>query len=153
MSHDAPGHATAVPEGHFARLERVYHAAPTNGLIPAELTVSHGSASVRMPIADVHAQAVGEVHGFLYCKALDEVSFYAANSLVEDVFLTTASLNVQFLAPLARGPMLATAKVVHAGRSSFVVDAEARDEEGQLLARSTATFVRTKTALPPVTSR
>ena len=153
MSDTDSGRLPAASAEHLARLEDVYHGAPTNRLIPARLQLSTGAAHLEMPIADEHAQAVGQVHGMLYFKALDESSFYAANTLVDDVFLTTASLNVQFLAPLTSGPMLADATVVHAARSSFIVDATVRDTTGRLLARSTGTFVRTSSVLRPVGSR
>jgi len=135
-------------ETHCERLERVYHAAGTNRLTPASMTISEGATRLEMPSCEDYLQAVGELHGMLYFKVLDETSFYAANSLVDDVFLTTASMHVQFLAALEHGPLFARAEVVHAGRSSFVVDATAADHEGNVLARSTGTFVRTRRQLP-----
>jgi uncharacterized protein (TIGR00369 family) len=142
------GRPEAATASHLARLERVYHAAPTNGLMPARLHLDPGRATVRMEVAAGHLQAVGSVHGMVLFKVLDEASFYAANSLVEDVFLTTAGMHVQFVRPVEGGVLVATAEVVHAARSSFLVDAEVRDPAGELVARSTGTFVRTATALP-----
>lgn len=135
---------------HLRRLERVYHAAPTNGLTPARLALQSAAARLEMDIRDAYRQAVGELHGMLYFKVLDEASFYAANTLVDDVFLTTAAMHVQFLRPVDGAHLVATAQVVHAARSSFIVDAEARDASGRLLARSSGTFVRTGAALPPL---
>jgi uncharacterized protein (TIGR00369 family) len=138
---------------HHRLLERVYHAAPTNGLTPARLEVGHGWAELAMEPSGQHLQAVGAVHGMLVCKVLDETAFYAANSLVGDVFLTTSELSVRFLAPADPGGAAhARAEVVHAGRSSFVVDAWAWNAspggERRTYARATGTFVRTQVPLP-----
>ncbi len=47
--------------------------------------------------------AGGAVHGANYFKAMDDAAFFAANSLVDDVFVLTVSFNVYFLRPHHRG--------------------------------------------------
>jgi acyl-coenzyme A thioesterase PaaI-like protein len=41
--------------------------------------------------------------GSVYFKMLDDAAFFAVNSIVEDVFVYTVSLNVQLLRPVASG--------------------------------------------------
>jgi uncharacterized protein (TIGR00369 family) len=139
---------TAVSDAHLRRLERVYHAANTNRLIPAKLTLGAGCAELEMHVGEPHQQAVGGIHGMLYFKAVDEAGFYAANSLVDDVFLTTASANLNLLGPMTEGTMRARADVVHRTRSSLLVEVVVRDGAGAQIARASCTFVRGKVPLP-----
>lgn len=138
-------------EPHLRRLERAYHAANTNRLIPARMTLGAGEAELVMSLTDEHLQAVGSVHGMLYFKAIDESGFYAGNTLVDDVFLTTASATVHLLAPAAAGDtMVARATVAHQTRSSILVDVIVSNEADEPVARGTLTLVRSREPLPPI---
>jgi uncharacterized protein (TIGR00369 family) len=135
-------------DAHHRMLERLYHAAPSNAFTPATMQLAHGEAWLSMELPDEYRQAVGMVHGMIPCKVIDEIGFYAAQSVVEDVWLTTAALNVQFLGPVEVGGQLhGHARVVHAGRSSITVEVLTWRGDNSPVARGTGTFVRTKTAL------
>jgi uncharacterized protein (TIGR00369 family) len=142
----------SLGDDHHRRLERIYHAAPTNRLTPAHMVVGHGEARLVMELGEEHRQAVGGLHGMVAFKVLDETAFYAANSLVDDVFLATSDMTVHFTAGARAeaGELRAEATVVSAGRSAYVVDAVAwtAGDEPTVVARATGTFVRTKAPLP-----
>ena len=147
----------ADPGGKIARVNRAARDLLGDVSYKDIVGKSLGDFADREPWAALHQLASGNSEDGATASVYDafsgktwEVSFYAANSLVDDVFLTTASMHVQFTRPLEGGELLASGRVVHAARSSFVVDADVRDVRGHLLARSTGTFVRTRRPLPPL---
>lgn len=136
-----------MTEEHYRRLERMYHGAPINRWYSPKLAVGEGAATLEVPLRDEFHHAAGAVHGSVVFKALDDAAFFAAASLVPDVFVLTASFNVHFLRPVAGGTLRAGARVVHRTAGSLIAEALARDDAGQELARGTGTFVRSKLAL------
>ena len=91
--------------------------------------------------------AAEAIHGSVYFKALDDAAFFAANSLVEDVWLLTSSFEIHLLRPVSEGDITAAGRVVHQSRRRVLAESELRDDAGQLLARGTGTFMPSKNAL------
>ena len=77
---------------HFERLERMYANAPINDYFAPDLTVEEGRAELRIQVRDDFHHAAGAMHGVVYFKALDDATYFAANSIVTDVFVLTANL-------------------------------------------------------------
>jgi len=84
-----------------------------------------------------------------YFKLLDDAAFFAANALVEDVFVLTVSFNAYLTRPVTDGVMKATGRVVHRSRRLLIAEAEIVDSEGRQLARGSASFMPSTTALTP----
>jgi len=80
-------------------------------------------------------------------KLLDDSAFFAANSLVSDIFVLTVSYNVYFTHPISDGVMKATGKVVQASRRLIVAESVVVDSEGNEIAHGSGTFVRSKIRL------
>ena len=139
-------------EDHYRKLERMYLAAPCNEIFRPRITINEGAAVVAITGGPHLHHAGRAVHGSNYFKVMDDAAFFAVNSLVEDVFVLTVTFNVNFLRPIADGEMIATGKVVSAGRTVWVADASLMDDRGQLLGRGTGTFMRSKTALSNIAS-
>jgi uncharacterized protein (TIGR00369 family) len=135
---------------HYRRLERMYLSAPFNEVFQPELKISEGEAEVSFDAGPHLHHAGNAVHGSNYFKALDDAAFFAVNSLVEDVFVLTVTFNTQLLRPIAEGRMIATGKVVNAGRTVWVADSTLVDDKGRLLGRGTGTFMRSKIALAEI---
>ena len=91
--------------------------------------------------------AADAVHGSVYFKLLDDACFFAANSLVDDVFVLTASFNIYLTRPVTGGTMTSAARVVHRSRRMFLAEGEARDGDGRLIARGSGNFMRSSIAL------
>lgn len=129
-------------EEHFRALEDHYHAARTNEYYRPVLTVGNGEAEVRIEARPEFFHAMNAVHGSVYFKLLDDAAFFAANSVVPDVFLLTVTFNVVFTRPVTEGEMIARGALVH--RSQRVVAAESVlvDDRGRELARGTGTFMK-----------
>jgi len=141
--------AAVIDEEHFRRLERMYGRAPCNAYYSPKLTISKGATVLVIPVQEKFYHNVGAVHGSVYFKALDDAGFFAVNSLVEDVFVLTASFNVNLLRPVKSGEMKAFGKVVMASKNLFVAEATLVDSEGREVARGIGTYARGKARLSP----
>ena len=134
---------------HFRKLERMYATAPVNDYFKPGMRVDHGTAEVTISARKDFYHAAGAVHGVVYFKLLDDAAFFAANSLVEDVFVLTVSLNTYLTRPVTDGEMKAIGRVVHQSGRLIIADAQILDSEGRQLGRGTGTFMPSKIALTP----
>ena len=122
-----------ITEEHFRRLERMYAGAPVNEYYRPAMRVGQGTAEVVIPVRTDFYHAAGAVHGVVYFKLLDDAAFFAGNSLVDDVFVLTVSLNSYLTRPITEGVMKATGRVVHQSRNLIIADAELVDADGRHL--------------------
>lgn len=134
-------------DDHFRRLEAMYLSAPINQFFRPGIRIESGRAEVRIPIRPELFHAAGAAHGSVYFKAADDAAFFAANSLVEDVFVLTTSMNLYLLRPVAEGTLTARASVVHSARAGFVAEAVLTDGRDRQVGRASGTFVRGRTPL------
>ncbi len=137
-------------DNHYRRLERMYASAPCNQELAPRLTVTEGSAELVMQVAAAMFHAGGAVHGSFYFKLLDDAAYFAANSVVDDVFVLTATLNTQLLRPITTGSMRATGRIVRGGSTLLFAESRIEDDEGRALATAQGVFARSKTALADV---
>lgn len=136
---------------HHRRLEQMYHSAPTNQLFDnLQLRVDAGTATVQFTVHPKLHHAAGAVHGSYYFKLLDDATYFACNSLVPDVFVLTASFNIELFRPVVAGTMRAVGTVTKPGRTLMFGAADLFDEAGNLVARGSGTFARSKIALDTV---
>ena len=141
---------SANPE-HFRRLEHMYLTAATiNDYFRPGLSVSEGEAEVRIEVDPKFFHAAGAVHGSVYFKALDDAAFFAANSVVEDVFVLTTSFNIHLLRPVTEGTLIAKGTLVSETKSLLIADAELHDDKGRLVGRGTGSFMKSKMLLADV---
>ena len=136
-------------EEHYRKLERMYATAPINRYFVPSLRISEGSARLAIPIKPEFFHAAGAIHGSVYFKALDDASFFAANSLVADVFMLTVSFNIYITRPVTDGELVATGTVVNRSKNLVIADAVAVDSRGRAVARGTGSFMRSQIALTP----
>ena len=129
-------------EEHYRKLEHMYLSAPVNEYYAPEIHISEGQAQVTMPVRPDFFHAANAVHGSVYFKLLDDSAFFAANSLVENVFVLTVSYNVYFTRPVSEGMMKATGKVVQASRRLIIAESIVVDSEEREVARGSGTFMR-----------
>ncbi len=133
---------------HFRKLERMYHRSPCNDDLDVTLSiVDEGEAEIRLGVDECDHHAAGGVHGTYYFKALDDATFFAANSIVEDVFVLTTDVHLQLTRPVTDGELRATATVVNAHPRQLIADGVLHDEDGRQLARGTGTFARSDVEL------
>jgi uncharacterized protein (TIGR00369 family) len=126
----------------------MYHGTNVNSEhVPADLTVREAGATVEIPITDEYYHALDAVHGSLYFKALDDAAFFAANSLVEDVFVLTTDFNIYLERPVSDGAITAEGEVLNDNPNQLIAGAVAYDDDGNELARGTGTFRRSDVEL------
>src|SRR5437763_12114499 len=127
---------------HYRRLERMYHAAPINEYFAPKLRIPEaGVAELRLVIRPDFHHAAGAAHGVVYFKALDDATFFAANSLVEDVFVLTVSFNLYFTRPVSEGEVVARGRVVSRSKRLYVAEGVSEDARGREIARGSGTFM------------
>ena len=147
MSATPPEQATGEA-AHFRSLEALYRSAPVNRQYRSELAiVGPGRAKIRFAVDESSFHAAGAAHGTLYFKMLDDVAFYAANSLISDRFLLTTAFNLHFTKPMRSGEAIAEGRWISGRRRVLVAEARILDAEGEECARGTGTFLRSHIAL------
>lgn len=130
-----------MTDEHFRALERAYAAAPVTRWMETRAEVTDGHATVTLAIRDEFHHAAAAVHGSIYFRMLDDAAFFAANSRVTDVLLLTSSFNVQFFRPVVEGVLRAEGDIVNESRRLVSADARLFDEDDNLLARGSGTFM------------
>jgi len=143
--------STAARSEHFRRLERMYlTAAAINDYFKPAIAIGDGEAEIRIEVDPKFFHAAGAVHGTVYFKALDDAAFFAANSVVEDVFVLTTSFNIQLLRPVTGGTLIAGGTLVSETRSLLIADAELRDDRDRLVARGSGSFMKSRIRLEDI---
>jgi uncharacterized protein (TIGR00369 family) len=102
---------------------------------------SPGSATWSYEVNPEHFNPNGALHGGVMMALLDSVMGHAVASLIalDGAFNVAAQMNVNFLSPVHAGTVIATAKVRKHGKRLAIVEAEATDANGAVLALATAT--------------
>ncbi|HXQ78582.1 MAG TPA: PaaI family thioesterase [Gemmatimonadaceae bacterium] len=127
---------------HFRRLERMYASAPINEFFAPRLHIPEaGVAELRMMIRPDFHHAAHAAHGAVYFKALDDATFFAANSIVEDVFVLTVSFNLYLTRPVIEGEVIARGHVVSRSKRLYLAEATLEDERGREIARGSGAFM------------
>lgn len=133
---------------HYRALESLYAAAPINRLFESRLEIlGAGLSRIYFQIDERHFHAAGAAHGTGYFKMLDDAAFYAANSKVTDRFLLTTAFNLLLTRPLPAGPVVAEGRWLSGERRVMVAEASLIDAQGEIAARGTGTFMRSRIPL------
>lgn len=134
---------------HFRKLERMYLSAPINVQVYEGITlkVERERAELTLPITQKFHHAAHAMHGSVYFKLLDDAAFFAVNSIVEDVFVYTVSMNIQLLRPVTSGFIRSVGEVKSRSTNLYIADSELFDERGKLLGRGSGNFMRSRIAL------
>ena len=132
---------------HYRKLERMYTGARVNVYFRPTIRVGEGAAEVRLRVRPDFFHAANAVHGSVYFKMLDDATFFAASSLVTDVFVLTASFNLYFLRPVSEGELIARGRVVSHSARLLIAEGVLEDDRGRAIARGSGTFFPSTTAL------
>jgi uncharacterized protein (TIGR00369 family) len=109
-----------------------------------------GTATWTYVVDPAHFNPNGTLHGGVVMALLDTAMGRAVAGLVapEGSFNVAAEMNVHFLEPVRDGTLAATATVRKRGKRLAVVEAEATDDSGRVVAIATAVH-----SLLPITAR
>lgn len=104
--------------------------------------VSFGKANFEFTPEDFHYNAVGTVHGGVISTILDTaMGCTLLTTLSKDITFTTLELKVNFLKAVTinTGKMIAVGKIIHAGRTTAMIEASLLDKNGKTYAHATST--------------
>ncbi len=115
-----------------------------------------GSATWEYEVKREHFNPHGVLHGGVVMALLDTAMGHAVAALVapDGAFNAAAQMNVQFLEPIRAGRITARAEVRKCGKRLAVVEAEATDDNGMVLATASATHaILKRKPAPPAPER
>jgi uncharacterized protein (TIGR00369 family) len=103
-------------------------------------TLGEGTARVSMPIEPHLTNSLGTAHGGVIMSLLDVALCTAARTLhPESIGVITIDLSTSFIGGASGKKLYADARVMRDGRSMSFVEAEAKNEDGSLVAKAIAT--------------
>jgi uncharacterized protein (TIGR00369 family) len=137
-----------MKEEHYRKLEKYYLEAPCNQLLSPIIIVGEGEAEISFDTQPSMFHGAGAVHGSYYFKALDDASYFAANSLVFDVFVLTASFSVDFFRPISKGVLRAQGRIRKLGSTLIFAESVLFDQNGTEIAMGHGSFARSRAPLP-----
>ena len=140
----------SMKEDHYRRLERMYLGAPTNRYYGPSIAVSRGAAEIRIPVREDFFHAGGAVHGSVYFKALDDAAYFAANSMVGDVFVLTVSFHITLIRPVVAGEFVSRGRVVQYSPKLIIAEAVVTNSKGKEVGRGIGDFARSDRELMSV---
>ncbi len=105
-------------------------------------TESDGTTRLELVVEEIHLRPGHLVHGGVFATLLDTVTGYAAYCAAPaGAEVLTIQLNISMTSTARLGEhLIGTAKAVHSGRRTAVVNGEIRRIDGKLLATGSATF-------------
>ena len=131
-----------MTDPHHRALETMYLNARCNDVYDPTIAIDTGMAEITVDVGPQFHHAAHGVHGSVYFKMLDDAAFFAANSIVEDTFVLTASFNIELLRPVVEGTLRAVGELHKPGRTLLFAHATLFGPDGEELARGSGTFAR-----------
>jgi uncharacterized protein (TIGR00369 family) len=102
--------------------------------------LGQGTARLSVPIEPHLTNSLGTVHGGVIMSLLDVALCTAARTLhPESIGVITINLSTSFIDAGGGAKLYADARVLKDGRSMSFVEGEAKNEDGALVAKATAT--------------
>lgn len=114
------------------------------------IEVENGKAIITLETDIKYFHAAGSIHGSVIFKLLDDAAFFAAQSLVSDVFVLTYNFNIHFVRPVSSGKLTATGIVKFAASNAIVAEARVINENGKEVAFGTGDFMKSKMQLSSI---
>lgn len=104
------------------------------------VSISNGESRFEMDAGRRHHNPMGTVHGGILCTLADSAMGMAfASTLGEGETFTTLEIKVNYLRPVFEEKLIASAKVVHRGRTVGLVECDVTTVDGKLVARAVST--------------
>jgi acyl-CoA thioesterase len=103
-------------------------------------TLGEGQARLSLPVAPYLTNSLGTVHGGVIMSLLDVALCTAARTLHPDSLgVVTIDMSTSFIGGGSGERLIAEARVMKDGRTMSFVEAEAKNEDGSLVAKAIAT--------------
>lgn len=137
---------SAFVSRHHRSLEQMYLAAPINELYRPSISVSEGRATIEFDVHERFFHAARALHGSVYFKALDDSAFFAAASMVPDVFVLTTSFTIELSRPVTGGRLRAEGRLTSQTVKHLEAEAVLFNDDLEV-ARGKGTFVPSRIEL------
>ncbi|HKQ28480.1 MAG TPA: PaaI family thioesterase [Burkholderiales bacterium] len=103
-------------------------------------SLGEGSARLSMPLPQHFTNSLGTAHGGVIMSLLDVALCTAARTLhPESIGVITIDLSTSFIGGGSGGKLIADARVMKDARTMSFVEAEAKNEDGSLVAKAIGT--------------
>jgi uncharacterized protein (TIGR00369 family) len=103
-------------------------------------TLGNGTAQLSVPVEPHLTNSLGTVHGGVIMSLLDVALCTAARTLhPESVGVITINMSTSFIGGGKGAKLLADARVLKDGRSMSFVEAEAKNDDGSIVAKAIGT--------------
>jgi uncharacterized protein (TIGR00369 family) len=114
--------------------------APITALLGVRpIALGDGEAVVEMAAGERLHNAMGSVHGGVFCDLADVAMGVALATLTaEGGSFATLQLHMSYLLPVRAGSVRASARVLHRGRGAAHLECDLHDGEGRLVARASS---------------
>tara|TARA_Y100000766_G_C18871561_1_gene588532 strand:- start:631 stop:1035 length:405 start_codon:yes stop_codon:yes gene_type:complete len=109
--------------------------------------ISQKKSEISLNITEKYFHALGAIHGSVYFKLLDDAAFFAASSVVEDVFVLTTSFTINITKPISQGTIKAIGNVRFESNNLIVSESSLYNEDGKEIAFGTGNFSKSKILL------
>ena len=121
---------------HYKKLEKIYLNANLNKEIYSntEIIISKNYSEIKMPIKKDYFHALEAIHGSVYFKMLDDAAFFAAQSVVEDYMLLTASFNITFRMPVPKGHIKSVGIFCSVSQKEYSAESKMYNSRNELVA-------------------
>ena len=106
------------------------------------IEAKNGKSVIELPVEPNLKQVHGVLHGGMIATLLDmSMALAASTDLAENEFTTTHDLSVKYLRPMFGNTLRCEGEVLKKGKRVTVMNAYAYDEEGELIATCTGSFI------------
>jgi uncharacterized protein (TIGR00369 family) len=137
-------------KSHYSKLAKMYLGAPTNQYYDGlALEISEEACTITVDVQEKMFHAAGAMHGAHYFKLLDDAAFFAANSIVPDVFVLTSAFQINLLRPITGGSLRSEGKIHFKSRNLIVAESVLYDHKGRKMGSGTGQFMKSKIELTP----
>jgi uncharacterized protein (TIGR00369 family) len=127
----------------------MYYNHPLNQFYRATITISDKNAQISLVLRSDFHHAANAVHGSVYWKLLDDSAFFAVNSVIEDVFVLTASFTIYLTKPISSGTVIAKGILVNATQSQFIAESVLYSDQEEEIARGSGVYIRSRMKFSP----
>lgn len=126
----------------LAQLKEIFARIPYVRLLGLEfVSAGRGEAVFAVEAREELTRMGGIMHGGAVVSLMDTAAAFAVHTLLEPSGRTvTVDLTVHFLRPATAGRVEARARVLRRGRRVIILNVEATDGAGELIATSTMTY-------------
>tara|TARA_B100001057_G_scaffold199260_1_gene199897 strand:- start:1297 stop:1728 length:432 start_codon:yes stop_codon:yes gene_type:complete len=137
---------------HYKKLEKIYLNANLNKNIYSntEIIISKNYSEITMPIKEDYFHALEAIHGSVYFKMLDDAAFFAAQSVVKDYMLLTASFNVSFKMPVSNDYIKSIGTLCSVSEKEITAESKMYNSKNELVAFGNGIFKKSKISIDSI---